>query len=258
MEIATIVPSNYLHLVKDDYYHLCLAHLIGKDEEYTLFYQDMKCGPDSKFIIMDNGVAEGETLDIEEIYYKASVVMADELVLPDVFLDGPATVKSSLAALNLLEEFNYKGRIMAVPQGCDYDEWLRCATTLLKDGRIHTLGIPKNLVKLKGNLGRLRAIMDLNLIRMIDNVSIHLLGCWTDPREVGMIYRNIRSVSPGVTIRGVDSGIATIYAQEGLPLIPDKHPKPKRIVDFAGKDLDEDLLYQNINIWKRCCFGELC
>lgn len=248
MKVATILPTKYLHLIKDDDYHMCLAHLIGKDKEYTEFYKTMCADPD-KYVIMDNGLIEGDPRPIEELVEKALMIGATEIILPDVFKDTEATLEAACYAMEYLEAYgrDLPFKVMAVPQGSTIEEWLYCAEQMI-EWDIDCLGIPKVLVAINGRDGRLDALQRLgNKLRGLD---IHLLGCWTNALELTLIakaeYEGI--IRP---IRGVDSALAYYYTKEGLLL--NQCDKPSGYVNFADKSLDEDLLKRNIEMWKDAC-----
>lgn len=251
MKVATILPTAYLSMVQDDDYHLCLAQLIDTDEQYTTFYT--RAAQDGKFVILDNGAAEGIVAPIEELYEKSLQINASELVLPDVFFNSNGTIAAVHGAMDYLTKVGYKGRVMAVPQGRSLREWLVCALEIMHMG-VHTIGVPKNLVHTEGPEGRYKAIGGLlHLRRLVNNIMIevHLLGCWTDPREVGMIYNFC-------DVRGVDSRLPYLYAAEGWLLDPDKYDKPpKKNIDFGENVVDRDLLWQNIKRWRGYCLNEL-
>lgn len=253
MKIATIVPTKYLYLVQNDSYHLCLAQMIGEDEKYTDFYaSQIKQG---RFVILDNGQAEGFSPEIVELYEKAKLIGATEIQLPDRFFEAEDTVRASYKAMEYLWG-RWNGEIMAVPQGRDLKEWTECARALL-ELPITSLGIPKNLVHTLGPYGRIKAILKLQQLSDPVNVGLHLLGCWEDPREIGYIHR-LTEVGGLTSIRGVDSGIASIYAAEGRLLDPKKYPKPSKKVRFEYTDMNESLLEHNIKRWRAYCYDALC
>ena len=253
MKVATIVPTCALQFVADDYYHLCLVQELRKKGEYYGFYKRMVHR--NKFVIVDNGAAEGECASIEEVYDLTMDLGASELQLPDVFFDKEETQKKVDESLKFLSDKGYEGSIMVVPQGKNLQEWLECADYLInRPDYIDTVGIPKNLVHTEGRDGRIKASRELTNIlgkRSKPFVRTHLLGVWTDPREVYEVLGSNR-------IRGVDSGIAAIYTQAGLLLDPDKYEKPggnKAYLDFDNNDIDFNLLKVNIERWKGACYN---
>lgn len=250
MKVATIVPTPHLDLVQTDDYHLCVVPELRKEGEYLEFYKQQ--AQQGKFVIVDNGAADGGTASIQEVYEYAVEIGASELQLPDVFFDKHNTLCKMYESLNYLAGRDIKCGIQVVPQGKSFEEWIDCAQEMLRHPGITCIGVPKNLIKIAGALGRLRAIRWLVEHTNIDGVNLHLLGCWDDPREIGVIYRMAKGRIP---LRGVDSGIAAIYAQAQRPLDPTRYLKPNQPVDFE-REVCEELLQYNIKQWKEACRHE--
>ncbi|MNB67133.1 hypothetical protein D3C75_136180 [compost metagenome] len=269
MKAATIVPQKYLHLIENQTYHMALAHLIGKAgfEDYSAFYE-LKGKQDDKFLIMDNGLIEGDPRPIEEIVEKAKLLYASELVLPDVFRDSPATLSAVERAFDYIYDNGiYDLKVMAVAQGNTYEEWLANARELLKLP-INTLGIPKVLTKLPyykmtpGGfttyekdgywLQRLEALQALRVDLDATDVEIHLLGCWDTPLEAKRIANAVAS-GDCHEVRGIDSAIPWVYANAGMKM--SEGERPVGPVDFGATNLDADdlTLKYNIHMWQREC-----
>jgi hypothetical protein len=255
MQVATILPEAYLDLTEDDTYHMCLANLIHYDkmptgfavDTYTAFYRHVGYAKD-KYLIMDNGVVEGDQRPLQELIDKARFLGADEIILPDTMYNMNATLDKSYGALMQIKQDNLDHlkqlKVMAVPQGQSLNEWLYCAQTMI-DWDIDCLGIPKILTKLFGRDARLNALRALgNKTRGLD---VHLLGCWSSPLEILMIEKAVRQgeIRP---VRGVDSAIAFVYAQEGLMI--DDAERPQGKIDFSSTAVDASLLVHNIARWR--------
>jgi len=246
MEYATILPDAYLHLVENDNYHMALAHRIQPNhinDAYTNFFK-RQGAREGSYVILDNGVIEGDPRSIDEIIAKARSIGADEIILPDKLMDCDATLEMSYEALLVAKSIAPELKIMAVPQGEDLEEWLSCANIML-DWDINCIGIPKVLTKLGGRDGRLEALRAMG--RRFRGLDIHLLGCWESPLELVLIqkYADKLHIQP---VRGVDSVIAYVYAREGLSI--SQASRPSGAVDFAAHDASEELLVSNIAIWK--------
>lgn len=254
MQIATIVPTKYLYMVEADDYHLCLAQLIETDPSYTSFY---KAKADTgSFVILDNGAAEGHLPETSYLYEKALKINANEVQVPDVFFQKDETLKLAFKGVNFLKKKKWPGTIMVVPQGRYLHEWVDCAKEMCGWDSDICIGVPKNLVHTIGHRGRLEALQEL-FLQMTYLKPIHLLGCWTDPREVGEIYKWFQEQTIGNCLRGVDSRLAYLYAYEGWELDPDMHDKPPRKdIDFSDSSTNEELLEHNIKLWREYCYGE--
>lgn len=250
MHAATIVPQPYLELTRDQPYHLALAHLIGKDgfQQYSEFYQEIGEDED-KFLILDNGLIEGDPRPIKELIEKAQWLGASEIVLPDVFQNRMATLQDSYAAWNYMYKHAPNLRAMAVPQGQTYVQWLECASEMIGWG-VPTISVPKVVTSMSDVNGRLRALLDLQEILTRSSVEVHLLGCWDSPLELKFIESYVRAgkIRP---VRGVDSAIAYVYARAGLRM--SEAERPAGGIDFAASDADLEILQYNIEMWQSEC-----
>ena len=254
MKVATILPQSYLHMAIVDDYHMCLANFIGEPEmeAYTNFFRDQaKLG----FVIMDNGLIEGNPRPIDELVVKAKLIGAHEMVLPDVFRDSKATLDAIDNAYGRSLESGIN--LMAVPQGNTLEEWLDCACTIIGEYReVKTIGIPKVLVDIAGRDGRSIAITELaKRSPMLYHKDIHLLGCWNSALEITIIDKLSRT-NKIPTVRGVDSAFAYVYTRAGVRLDSDDRPDSLPI-DFKDGRIEgnerqvNSLLKKNIQLWRR-------
>lgn len=256
MKVATILPQRYLRVCEDEDYLMALAHLIDKPgmEEYTAFFK-RKGLDENAYLIMDNGVIEGDPRPIAELLSKAVDIHANELILPDCFRNSKETLRLvDEATLYLADHADLVGNMgfMAVPQGETLEQWLSCATLLLDNPVVSCLGIPKVLVDIVGRDGRYVAISKLmERVGDLGGRDIHLLGCWKTPLEVSIIAKGVMQ-GDLPEVRGVDSIIAYNMARAGIRINCDDRPNQDPI-DFAdGKIENEVLLAHNILIWRDC------
>lgn len=130
-------------------YHLLLAHDVAENaarySEYFLKFMNMT-------IIMDNSVIElGGAVDLGVVKKACEAVPSTTIVLPDVLLDGKATVDSCSAALEtwpnaFRDVLGDRCGFMYVPQGKTLQEWAVSAERLAHHPLINFWGIPRNLV----------------------------------------------------------------------------------------------------------------
>lgn len=246
-KLAQIVPRSCLQLIEKNHYHMCLAHLVYEerrgdvvgsegtgDHRYTDFYRRMS--DEGKFVLMDNGVAEGSQLQVDDLLEMYELVNPTEIVVPDTLFDA----KDTLAKLDefLLKHSDLPYRFMAVPQGNNLPEWLECARKMLTYRRVNTIGISKFLNIATGDSTiRYDAAAGVQAIaEFLDrtDVEIHLLGCDEGPATVNWIHNRIPMV------RGCDSAFAYIAAQAGVVIGSDTK-RPEGTIDFLDGQAPECL-----------------
>ncbi len=253
MQMASIVPQNFLEMTAEAKFHMALACFIGEEgyTQYTEFFRNRK---KDSFCVLDNGVIEGKPMPFEKCVHRAELINADEIVLPDVYRDNHGTYNVVKEAINCYiqnDMFNNRFRLMVVPQGNSMEDWLDCAINLLNDFGIYisTIGIPKHLIDTCNERdGRLIAIS--NLWERFPNLhewDIHLLGCWKTPLEVLVCAKaSEQGIIPH--IRSCDSAIPYVYARNGLRFSDDDRPDSDPI-DFEKGYCNKALLTYNILAW---------
>lgn len=239
-KIAHIVPVGCLEKTKDNQYHMCLAHLVKQSEEYRKFFRRMS--DEGKFVLMDNGAAEGEQLPIEELIECYQLVHPTQIVLPDTLLDECDTLQKHLDALGYLHGY-YNEKlpfsVMGVPQGHDFIEWYDCMLRMLALDEISCLGVSKFLEMETGDHKvRYRAA---EAIEEVDNsMEIHLLGCSDGSRVVRKIFEDFPMV------RGCDSAFVYLASQAGEYIGEKDVDRPVGGIDFLN-GTDYDSLVSNMD-----------
>lgn len=244
--VAHIVPVSHLKDTEGLQYHMCLAHLVG-NEAYRKYFANMaKLG---RFVLMDNGAAEGAQLQPEKLIEAYAEIHPSEIVLPDTLYESGSTIQKTRNFINKLDNRNLLGefRLMAVPQGSTFDEWLACARIFVKDTRINTIGISKFLnICTKNRYIRYEACMELAKL-IVEykraDLEVHLLGCDEGPCVVKMIKNRFGFV------RGCDSAFAYLQAQSGKMLTIEDDSRPEGTINFLdGKHYDGFVKYmENFN-----------
>lgn len=153
MEVAIIAPTQLLkpYATQGDI-HLVLAHLVDTDSVYTNFYSQQK-----KFKILDNGVFEnGASIPSFDLLYRASLIGANEIVLPDVLGNGEETYNQGIQFLKLVNDYTHNSqfsaqlksyvktiKFMGVPQSTkgNVQEYLACLNAMLEHPQINTIGL---------------------------------------------------------------------------------------------------------------------
>lgn len=240
MKVAHIVPTKFLWVIEDADYHMCLGHLVGEDIKYTSFYKTAACS--GAYVIMDNGVYEtGEPLSIEEICRRANMINASEIILPDYYKDGEKSLVATRDAITYARN-NFKGKLMAVPQGTNLEEWVHNAIlTLSLD--IDVIGVPKWLSG-EGMRTRLKALQTLD--QLTRGREVHLLGCAENPIESQLIAIAGKA-GEFPEVRGIDSCIAFKYAEHDMYF--EDGPRPEGDMDFNADACKFECLIENIRHW---------
>jgi len=130
---------------------------------------------ENELVILDNSVVElNDAVDAGMIAEAAAIVRPTCVVLPDIMLDGEATAKSCLKALDewgavLPPDTKY----CYIPQGKKVTEFIASARAFASDDpRITFWGCPRNVVKHHGSRS-----MALEVLREVNpRRKIHMMG----------------------------------------------------------------------------------
>lgn len=233
-KIAHIVPVSHLKQIEENHYHMCLAHLVA-NSKYADFYKGMS--NKGKFVLMDNGAAEGSQLSPQELVAMYGIINPTEIVLPDTLNDCVDTLRKTLAFAHVYSDLPY--RFMGVPQGKNFDEWCACVEVMLREPRINTIGVSKFLNIITGDEDiRFHACAYIAKVASAlgrRDIEVHLLGCDEAPELVGQI----QELFPFV--RGCDSAFAYIATQAGVE-IDEETTRPEGEIDFIDGTVDEEEL----------------
>lgn len=233
MQVAEIVPVSCLDMIADRKYHMCLAQLVLKNKEYADFYRRM--ADEGKYVILDNGAAEGESLSFEDLYKAYELIEPSEIILPDEMRNGE---RSFIKSLDFYLQYKDKiENIMVVPQGKDWTQWKKYARYILElfeseffgDNKL-TIGVPKWLGSDDAG-NRLAICQWLNLF----SVNIHLLGCSEGPEIMNLCSRS------NYKVRGCDSAFAYIAAKEKMDHIDKNTRRPNGHIDFLNDSKIDNL-----------------
>ena len=228
-KMAEILPIAHLEDTKDNYYHMCLAHIVFQSEIYKTFYKRMSS--EGKFVLIDNGVAENNQLDNSELLKIYKEINPTEIVLPDTICNCVDTLRKTLSFVYEYRKLPYS--FMGVPQGKNINEWLSCAKVMLLESRINTLGISKFLnietddkyVRYKVIYELMKIIKDMNR----NDIEIHLLGCVESPKVINYIHECFP------VVRGCDSAFVYI-ATKNNDRITGAMERPKGKINLLDKE----------------------
>lgn len=215
---AAIIPTldTTSLMVKSDYQLVLAQELLNDDGDLvtdTSYYATVTgCIIAGNYVILDNGVAEGEALSGKRIAELAQELHVSEVIAPDVWRDADRSLEATRQfIMSYGEELGKAGiKIMAVPQGETLGDWMQSFEILIHVAEVHTIGLPKNL----DETGVSRALV----VDMIDRdwathtaslKEYHLLGQATWLGEMEYVTRH----HPWV--RGIDSSYPIALARQG-------------------------------------------
>lgn len=233
-KVSHIVSSDLLDIIDGREFYMCLANIAYKDENYKQFYK--KQVEKGAFVLMDNGAAEGEQLDLTQMWEVISYVNPTEVILSDSLLNCDETLSKSAQAYHFYRKNGYKGQFMFVPQGKNFHEWTVCYDAFNKDD-IATIGVSKFVTSgWHDSDARYDCCVYIN-----EKYPVHLLGCHENINEVKRIADSFNN------IRSNDTAIAYIYALANQDILNGNRPSGE--INFINSELNEkqvEILKNNI------------
>lgn len=246
-KIATIVPKAHLELIRDDDYFMALSYA-ASDPEYVEFFKSRADA--GAHVILDNSTVElGAPEAIESYLVKATEMNASEILAPDWLAQKLKTIAALHEAVHMVNNYSdFKGQLMAVPQGADQHEWFSCATEMLAFPEVKTLGISRRYGEMFGGS---RFLATMALFGAIENVGrtdvkVHLLGCWNDP-TVDILLLNRYPM-----FQGADGSVAAVMAKNGLAFRAGAR-RPEGHIEILTDRYDSYRIRTNIDEWRRLC-----
>jgi hypothetical protein len=170
---AALIPSRGYeqHALASDIHLALPLEDTRSNLQYSAYLRTARWRND--YIILDNGVAEGQLVDNDTLMMYGKMIGAHEVVAPDVMSDAEQTLALTKEFMDGLKSWENKPRIMGVLQG-NGDE-LEVLLDEFEALGINTIGIPKVHVKSEGDDVRAK-IADMIDFKYPDRFDIHLLG----------------------------------------------------------------------------------
>jgi hypothetical protein len=237
MKAALIPAKGYYETALRSDYHLVLAQIT--DLDYWRMYNWLS---DDHFIIVDNGAAEGGSVDDGDLLLRAAAVGADEVVVPDVMKDFKGTIERIDHFFAENETHQEDTSYMLVAQGENFTEVMKAVDYYVTRYPAATIGLPRHLITTLGNM-RARAYVLSAIAERYGERPVHLLGVSANHLE------EITWVSDRYPwVRGIDSSLPYNMAIEGVDLSehtaavsrPDRYFEEVREVnmDLLGRNID--------------------
>lgn len=216
MNICSICPVNKSYLMYEESpMVMLLTHLV---EKYPSYVEEALKHPDT-YKILDNSLIElGGALSMDRLVSAAEKVKANEIILPDVFMDGEATIKSTIDSINWLKKHNLLGRfkLMVVCHGTTKKAFKKCFDTLEKMPEVDVIGIPKVMASMPWIKNRNRR--DLKDIFMNSSKEIHFLGSWYNLAELLNLGNDVWS-----RVRSADTCLPSLDVIQNLTFNEDRN-----------------------------------
>lgn len=223
MKFCSITPLKNTDLMYENDYVMLLAHLSKKSDYYSCFARKKR-----NYKIMDNSIIElGEAFSMQDLVDEAIKCDVDEIILPDVFQDGPKTVVLVKKSIQWLYDHNLIGKfkLMAVCHGKNLDELFYTFKELNNIPEINTIGIPKVLTTWINS-----RVFFAEIVTYLTNKDIHLLGCWSSLKELKELSANSR-------IRSVDTCLPALLSIYNMKTFDDRWG---RVIDLEKTEVNID------------------
>lgn len=230
MELINIYPIKNLEMYKKQHMNMFLTHLIFKDKAYRDMAENHK-----GYKILDNSLIElNGALSMRDVLNAAKIIEADEVVLPDVFMDGEATIKSTTEALEEYEEELKQYKTMAVVHGKTKDEFFRTFMYFSERPDVDVLGIPKVIhEQFTANGWPGRPSLLSKVINLTDK-DIHLLGLWNSFNELRHYGGNIKK------IRSIDTSLPSLLELNKRSIFSERDGCEQSIINLQEDKLTNE------------------
>lgn len=274
MKAAVIPPIPHLNEFGSGQMHLLLAHLCDNGE-YVRHYKVQR--NQGSYLILDNSAHEfKEGCGPEELAAFARVLRAQEVVVPDVLDNGPATTERATDALetwfengrNLMGTLNPS--LMYVPQGVTRDEYFECMEELIRLQvymarkrhlrRDFVLGISKDYQDFTGGLAEILEVAGRVKENLWDEkeikMSVHILGWHRDLwvlRDLALQFPWVRSTDSCKPFQFAMAGIA-LDPHLPPPTYPGRHATEYFETELTKKQLT--IALKNVEVFRRTAEGK--
>lgn len=242
MKLAIIPPFSMLGATALSTYHLMLAQL-ADHPEYLKTYQVARSMGD--FIILDNGAAEGEQVDNEELLRVAQLVNPQEIVLPDVMRDPDATFEAIIKFMMqgyVRPEYRYMGVVQSAGSIQHARDMI---DTYSEMDWVDTIGLPRHLLQ-TCNDRTVRVNLALETAAQYGNrFQIHLLGAsplWS--AELEMAAKALNHLD---CVRGMDTSMPFNYGIKHTSVKGTDYIKRiDNYFEYQPSDYERSIIMQNI------------
>lgn len=248
MDLCSITPVKQSSYMYEGSRVMLLTHLVEKYPEYVA---EALAHPET-YKILDNSLIElGGALNMERLVAAADKIHADEIILPDVFKDGPATVESTKESIQWLKDHNLLGKykIMVVCHGNTFEEWQACFDAVNAMPEVDVIGVPK----VTSTWLPERSRKHLYPIYKNTTKEVHLLGSWYNLAELLDLGTEVWNF-----VRSADTCLPSLYVIQNKSVREDRdgtinlekdYPEmTKEKYDAVMKEFEQEMLRSYLGI----------
>lgn len=235
-----------------------LVHLFEKDPEYLEMFK--KALANGRDVILDNSIFElGTSFDHDRFAYWINDLKPTWYIVPDVWKDGPATIKMFFDFFDKHPRCTLPGKVIGVAQGHTLTEVMTCYQAIepycdmvafnfdfSSFAAAPQVGIPKRLLMSIGRYQMLLALCNHDIINF--NKPHHLLGCGV-PQEICWYPKS------WTWVRSMDTCHPVMEAMAGRkydPALPGQLEKcPVKMCDMMNAPIS-DLIWESIEHNLKC------
>ena len=244
MNHALVAPGEVLWALQPDTYdayHLALGPHLLKESNYLEFYH--RAHNYGHFIMVDNGTAEGESVNFNILLDFVIRERFDEIVLPDTLRDTAKTVEQFKT---FVESVPVRMRAIC-PQGTNATEYMMCLRMMDAIGDFRTICVPKHLKE-----ARVEILHMLHNDGWDDEHNIHLLGLSANPL---IEIPRLRAAETTCKIRGLDTAAPLAWAQHARYF---RDPDIARAsVDWTSSAYNKEMFTSNMTRMRELCHGNV-
>jgi len=240
VKVGLIPPKGLENYGLRSKFHLALAlpELIGRRTYGGMYTRAASMGD---YVVLDNGIAEGQPCNAEDLATFAAKIGAKEIVAPDVLRNAGKT-------LALVERYvrDYPPTLycMAVAQGKKMLEYQTLVEEFAKLDAVTAIGIPRHMLETLDSKACRIDLANWIAEKFPERFDIHFLG--TNPYWL-LEIKNTSKYAPHV--RSVDTSMPFSYAIEGEELRGSRREftRPDKYFDIDwGTRVNGSLLRGNI------------
>jgi hypothetical protein len=248
INVSVIAPAAYLRdfvAQEPPTIHHVAAQRVLSDPAYREFFRHE--AERGAAVILDNGVFDlGRSLEPADLVRAARAVHAEEIILPDVMRDGPATMRVSDRAAARIIDMSDEFRLCAVVHAADDEEWRRCYDHFAASEQVGVIAFPASRDKepstalAKNRVAATSYLEDRGLVK--PSLIYRLLGLGRSGHLELFAQREHEWIS------SVDAAAPVLLGALGVRMLPDgpyeKIPTP-RVEKIQQIDVDRFALIQD-------------